>query len=68
MPKSCAKKLAVNNNTFVLVTDSKKDTKKTLVVWDLEIVKYIIWNVKLNGGNKEVYALQDLGSKANFIS
>ena len=70
MPGFCAKKLAVIGNTSVPVTDSREDTvtKETSVTRDLEIVKCITWNVKLNQGNEEVPALLDLGSEANLIS
>ena len=68
MPESYVKKLAVIGNTSVLVTDSREDLEETSVVQDLEIVKCITWNVKLNQGNEEVAALLDSGSEANLIS
>lgn len=50
------------------VTDSKEDLDKGSPARDLETVKCITWNVKLNKGNKEVLALLDSGSEANLIS
>ena len=50
------------------VTDSKEDLEKKSIVRDLETVKCITWNVKLNEGNEEVSALLDSGSEANLIS
>ena len=67
MPGSCAKKLAVIGNTSVPVTDSREDKEETSVQ-DLETVKCITWNIKLNQGNEEVPALLDSGSEANLIS
>ena len=67
MPRSCTKKLAVISNTSMLITVSKKDLEEKLVVRDLETVKCITWNVKLNKGNKKVSVLLDSGNKANLI-
>lgn len=49
------------------VTDSRKDKEDTSVQ-DLETIKCITWNVKLNQGNEEVPALLDSDSEANLIS
>ncbi len=68
MPQSCAKKLAIIGNTSVPVTDSRKDLEEISVVRDLETVKCITWNVKLNQSNEEVSTLLDSGSEANLIS
>lgn len=67
MSRSCIKKLAVIGNTFVSVKDSRENLKEKLVIWDLKIIKFIIWNVKLNKSNKEVLALLDSGNKVYFI-
>ena len=70
MPRSYAKKLAVISNTSLPGTDSRENTVKEepSVSWDLETVKCITWNVKLNQGHEEVPALLDSSSKANLIS
>lgn len=47
MPRYCIKKLAIIGNTIVLVIISRKDKEETFVQ-DLQIVKCIIWKVKLN--------------------
>lgn len=49
------------------VTDSKEDLKQKSIIQDLEIVKCIIWNVKLNKDNEKVFVLLDSGNKANLI-
>ena len=51
------------------VTDSRENSvTKVSVIQELETVKSITWNIKLNPGNEEVPALLDSGSKANLIS
>ena len=50
------------------MTDSREDLEEKSIVQDLETVKCITWNVKLNESNEEVYALLDSGSWANLIS
>lgn len=68
MLKSCTKKLVVIGNTSTSMTDSKEELKEKSIIWDLEIVKCITWNVKLNKDNEEMSALLDSSNKANFIS
>lgn len=67
MPQSYTKKLAIIRTISMLVIDCRKDLEKTSVIQDLEIIKYIIWNIKLNQGNKEVFALLNSSSKVNLI-
>ena len=50
------------------VTDYKEDPDEAAPARDLETVKCITWNMKLNKGNEEVLALLDSGSEANLIS
>ena len=64
---SYVKKRAVIGNISVPMIDSKRDLKKTSYIQNLEKVKCIIWNIKLNQGNKEVAALLDSDNKANLI-
>ena len=68
MPRSCAKKLAVIGNASASMTDSREDPKEGSLDRELETVKCITWNVKLNKGHEEVSALIDSGSEANLIS
>lgn len=62
------KKLAIIGNISMAVTYSREDVKKVSNVKDLEIVKCITWNIKLNKCNEEVFALLNLGSRAQVDS
>lgn len=68
MSRCYAQKLAVIGNASMLGTDKKEELKEDSISWDLEIVKCITWNVKLNKDNKEVSTLLDSGNEANLIS
>ena len=68
IPRSCFAKLAVLGNTFESMTERKKDLKKPFLDKELETVKDIICNAKLNKGNEGVLALIDFVSEANLIS
>ena len=68
MPRSYAKKLAVIGNASAPMTDSRENLEEASLDRELETVKCITWNVKLNKGNEKVLALIDSGSEANLIS
>ncbi len=67
-PDLLPKKLAVIINASVPVTDSKENLEDGSDVRDLQTVKCISLNVKLDKGNDEVSSLFDSGSEANLIS
>ncbi len=50
------------------MADSREDLEKAFLDQNLETVKCITWNVKLNKGNEEVSAWTNSKSKANLIS
>lgn len=50
------------------VTEETSVTEETFVTRDLETVKCMTWNVKLNQANEEVPALVGSGSEVNLIS
>ncbi len=68
MPRSYAKKLAVIRNISAPMTDSRENLEEASPDRELETVKCITWNIKLNKNNEEVLALIDSGSEANLIS
>lgn len=68
MPWFPAKKPAVIGNTSVPVTDNRGELEEGPTFKDLETVKCITWNIKLNQGKEKVPAPLDSGSKANLIS
>lgn len=67
MSRFHAKQLVVINTISISVTNIGKKLEKELIIKDLERVKCITWNVKLNKSNKEVSTLIDSGSEANLI-
>lgn len=50
------------------MTDYKEDLDKAAPTYDLETIKCIILNMKLNKGNEEVLTLLNSGIKVNLIS
>ncbi len=49
------------------MTDSRKELEKASLDCELDRVKCITWNIKLNKGNQEVSALTDFRIEANLI-
>lgn len=64
---SCTKKQSVIGNSSFPMTNSKKNLDKIFFTWDLKIIKYITWNIKLSKDKKEVLALFNFGNKTNLI-
>lgn len=64
----CAKKQVVLGNVFMPVIDRREEQKEDFITLDLETVKCIKQNVKLNEDNKEVFFLLDSDNEANLIS
>lgn len=50
------------------MTDYKENPDKVAPACDLETIKYIILNMKLNKDNEQVLALLNSGIKVNLIS
>ncbi len=55
-------------NASAPMTDSRDELEEAFVNRELETVKCITWNVKLNKANAKVSALIDCGNEANLIS
>ena len=68
MPQPYTKKLAITGNTSMPVINNRGDLNKSPPIENMETIKCITWNIKLNKNNQTVLALLDSDSETNLIS